>query len=1035
MRKVRITGLPNKRDGGQGHQNQGQGIRRFMDSTRSYDSDNNPFSAPDIEVNKTMQPVDESEANIEAEKGEVVMVAGQGGIPETYDVGGKKHSEGGTFLKLAENGFVFSDNKSNKDGMLIKDKDLLINMFGMTIPKKGFRGFTPAHIAKKYDQNKWKKVLMDPNSDMLERETAEKMIENNNLKLGQLALIQESMKGFPQGIAKASEGYMNQVNMDPKMFDFLKEPSQEQQMQPPQMQPPQMQQEMQQEMPMARNGGNYEGAFWNSIMKDGGNIPYAQNGFITPELQKHFEENTPYDMFNDPNLSDEQVNEALKKGLIYNNSFSNSYPDPNAVYPEEQLVASQVASGPQVTEYPRLKPGENKARYEALKARGSVMGDYNPGIAYAEIEDTEKVIGINGKTIDITGSGPEVKPSEKETKPKASKKPTYTYNVPDKYRDNDMYDVESESYDPSAIKKGDYIRKADGKWYQAKGLQTISRDYEGDDMATTFGGNEDMAGAYAYLEETLRDPDVRDAYAKKTKEALRNKEYYKGKSGGYSDMYTEAEIEALSDDDLIEHFLKHQKRNYALQANGVDPKDFEDANGNLRSVSGITNRLIGNDIMDADGVVVGKFDAASAKVEAERRIAEYETKKITSLNSAFDSYGIGITADEIDAGELGLEQASYWGYHDLLKDRKNLDPELQKKLKYLDEPSEGFSDEPEGNISPIDSKTKNFYTNTTAGQLGVVKGEEMGYEEAALAEKEKDLKKPGPVNSYAEDYMVNPWAQDRMNLSNLVNTSLGRKKYLGHSFPVNLARPDVLYHDPARAVATNNEQSGMARRANQAFAGSNSTYRNTGIAGKTWAKNLDTIGQYENMNVPIANSYYDKVWEADRMQQLMNSQKAENLYAGNVIANQQFDNTRVADRRLITDARMQMLTNQMETQAWNQQFPNFSTKPGKGGGMWRTGYNRPFVNTGMPGQSSYLKDYMKLKGDYPDASEDAIKAQLDMSYPTSSSRQSVQRGAYTQPPGQGMRNGMFRPLQSNRSEEAAFAARYGAINPLGNYGN
>jgi hypothetical protein len=903
MRKVRITGLPNKKDGGQGHQTQGQGIRRFMDDTRSYDRDLNPFAAPDVQVNRTIQPVDRANADIEAEKNEVAFVPGMGGIPETYIVGGKRHADGGTPLKLGEGSFIYSDNKSNKFGMKIKDKELLKDEFGMTIPKKGFRGYTPAEIAKKYDINKQKQILMDPNSDKIERETAEMNIENFNLKLGKLALIQESMKGFPQGAPKAAEGYMTTVGMDPKMFE-------QPQGNPMEQGQPQMA-SYGGSMDTYQRGGQYDSAFWNSIMKDGGNVPYAQDGLSIKEQM----DNKRYDRFM-------RKNPGMEWSPI---------PEPPVVDPVQAAVIAQ---------------------------QGTPQPVVTPGATTTTTETTD------------------------DTKPVASKKPTYTYNVPDKYRDNDVYNTESESYDSSVIKEGDYIKKADGKWYKATGLQPIHGTYKGDDMATTFGNNADVAGAYAYLQSTFEDPDVRAAYAEKTRAALKNKEYYKGKSGGYSDMYTEAEIAKLTDDDLVEQFLKHQKRNYALQANGVDPEDFKDADGNLRSASDLANVMAKR--TKADGTLAYPTPEA-ARAEADRRLADYKTRNISSLNSAFDNYGIGITDEEIAAGDLGVEQASYWGYHDLIKDREKLSPELQTKLQHLTEPQEGFSDEPgTGTISPIDSKSKNFYTNTTAGQLSVVEGEEMAYEEAALAEKDKE-----PI------MMVNPWAQDVMNLGNLVNTSLSRKKYLPHSYPVDFANPDVLYHDPARAVATTNEQSGMARRANTAFAGPNATYRNTGIAGKTWAKNLDTIGQYENMNVPIGNQYYDKVWEADRIQTMSN------------------DNTKVADRRNITDAKIQMLTNMMETQAWNQQFPNLNTKPGIGGGMWSTGYNRPFVNTGMPGQSnSYVSQFQTLKQQYPEASDRAIENQLSMQYGTPQGRRAPS------------------PYNQQDAERAAFAAQYGAINPM-----
>ena len=44
------------------------------------------------------------------------------------------------------------------------------------------------------------------------------MIANNNLKLGQLALVQESMKGFPQGIPEIAMPYIEHLQMNPEEF-------------------------------------------------------------------------------------------------------------------------------------------------------------------------------------------------------------------------------------------------------------------------------------------------------------------------------------------------------------------------------------------------------------------------------------------------------------------------------------------------------------------------------------------------------------------------------------------------------------------------------------------------------------------------------------------------------------------------------------------------------------------------------------------------------------------------------------------------
>lgn len=169
------------------------------------------FSAPDVEVNSTLKPVPRSQANLEAELGETAVTDLNGdGIPEHYKIGGKRHYAGGTPLYLPDNSFIFSRDKKMK----IKDPDVL-KQFGMPANKSGY---TPAEIAKKYDINKFRKILGDQDSDDLQRKTAEAMIASYNMKLAKLALIQESMKGFPQGIPAIAMPYIQASGIDPASF-------------------------------------------------------------------------------------------------------------------------------------------------------------------------------------------------------------------------------------------------------------------------------------------------------------------------------------------------------------------------------------------------------------------------------------------------------------------------------------------------------------------------------------------------------------------------------------------------------------------------------------------------------------------------------------------------------------------------------------------------------------------------------------------------------------------------------------------------
>lgn len=168
------------------------------------------MSAPPVRSRRDLTAVPREEANVEAEGGETVVTNFTGdAIPENYNIKGPRHTHGGVPLSLPEDAFIYSDTAKMK----IKDPTIL-KQFGMSA-KKG--GYTPAQISKKYDINKYKKILNDPDSDEIQVATAEKMISDYNLKLAKLALVQESKKGFPQGLPQVAQPYIEQMNMDPNM--------------------------------------------------------------------------------------------------------------------------------------------------------------------------------------------------------------------------------------------------------------------------------------------------------------------------------------------------------------------------------------------------------------------------------------------------------------------------------------------------------------------------------------------------------------------------------------------------------------------------------------------------------------------------------------------------------------------------------------------------------------------------------------------------------------------------------------------------
>lgn len=192
MIKIRITGKPENLEfeyGGQSGYGLDLGQRRVQTEM--------PESKADT-VSNSISSVPRYAANIEAEGGETVYgdLDGDGGL-EHMKINGPRHSEGGVPLNVPEGSFIFSDTAKMK----IKDPNVL-KYFGLPA-KKG--GYTPAEIAKRYDINKYKAIVEDETSDELNKNTAQLMVSNYNKKLSALAMVQEEMKGFPQGIPAVAQ--------------------------------------------------------------------------------------------------------------------------------------------------------------------------------------------------------------------------------------------------------------------------------------------------------------------------------------------------------------------------------------------------------------------------------------------------------------------------------------------------------------------------------------------------------------------------------------------------------------------------------------------------------------------------------------------------------------------------------------------------------------------------------------------------------------------------------------------------------------
>lgn len=369
LRKVRVK-MPKAQSGLEVKMRAGLG---FNANQLSWPVMAGEFSEPDLKEKRVLGPTNSENANLEAEKGETAVTDLHGdGIPEQYLIGGKRHYDGGTPLNLPDNSFIFSRDVTMK----VKDRNVL-EQFGITSAPRA--GLTPADIAKRFNINKYKKVLLDSNSDDLAKKTAEMMIVNYNLKLGMLAIVQESMKGFPDGMPMIAMPYLESIGMSPEQFMPVPKNQQPESQAEEQDESDEIQaQEDEPEEDMARYG--------RSVYAKGGE-PVTWDVIYSPTLKKHmfvgYDANGKFitsqskNPFDNDNTTAEEYHKKLRKAqagvnVNPNNNTSESNTQ-NVSDDDEETVDATADSDTDKVQVPLSNPSDDIPDDPKLDAKRNGM--------------------------------------------------------------------------------------------------------------------------------------------------------------------------------------------------------------------------------------------------------------------------------------------------------------------------------------------------------------------------------------------------------------------------------------------------------------------------------------------------------------------------------------------------------------------------------------------------------------------------------------------------------------------------------------
>ena len=944
---MNVTGKINNADGSQTNQN------NFL-------LDNG--GQPNISVSGTLKPTDRENATLEAEKGETVVTqldqANSGGIPEFYTIGGKPHSQGGTPLNLPPDSFIFSKDRKMK----VTDPDILAQ-FGKTVPKKGKKWFTPAELSKQYDINKYRKILADPNSDFYQIDTAKKMIENYNLKLGSLAMVQESMKGFDNGIPGIAMPYLEHAGIDPmSLFP--------QQGGTPQESP----------MPMQRYGGDnyFEGGgkvtydpnlkvnrdstaitpgteiinpnllqprstelttqydylqdYTPTYDKEGKKVVYGANKEKHPvykrktdlsaqELDIRREMADIYDLPTtpqglpdykqiDPNivLDKSKMPEQLRKdfyAILYEKrairdaeGFKRKqyYGDKEAAQkgyseqtPLEDLnLGIRFATGVQSKQLEELAANKKDAELLSLKQYGGSITKAQDGLNVSEDQYTTGLSPAQGQRIRMnpnTGAYEVVDMSGniigRMNVPETASRATSSQKVP---KNAVKWDMSAEGYDETAVQPGDYVKNAKGTWHKVTGYKADTTAFTGD-VDPALGS---LGESYGRLEQRITEsPELQKALVKKYRENM-------AKAKPRNNL-SEADLEkakGLSDEEIIDNFLRGEKQVMAVQSKGP----LED-----------------------------KSDAWD--------------KDLSNYQNAMSELGF----KPMEAWETAAFQGAYIGLQNLADDKK-----YKKDLEDFNISREtrlGKGDEPGGGtgrstISDIDG----WFGNTTVGQAALYapQAKELEMQEAEWNEAKKDPVVKHLANTYQEG-RTPFWTQDIINNAFALKNLWGIRKFPPWNAMPGTKLPTATFMSPDQQIQNILGATRQGTQGAAAFSGPQSYAANiAAIQGNAMQQVANAIGTVQDKNVQVANQF--ELQRANIMNRAneKRAQLATNLHDKQAILNQQFANAKNKAWDEVRQGMVNAWTNRGKTQTMNELRDDFNVDPVTGYTYKSSGY-RPII--------------------------------------------------------------------------------------------
>ena len=169
------------------------------------------------------------------------------------------------------------------------------------------------------------------------------------------------------------------------------------------------------------------------------------------------------------------------------------------------------------------------------------------------------------------------------------------------------------------------------------------------------------------------------------------------------------------------------------------------------------------------------------------------------------------------------------------------------------------------------------------------------------------------------------YPQDVNNLYGSLGAMWSRRKGQPWSPRADLEEPRPTFLDPTRELAAQSEQANIASDASAQFAGPQALgSRLSAIQGQGAAQAANTLSNINNQNVNIANQFEGQQVGIRNQESLMNQQLADKEYDEVELANQNFANTRLADKAQALNLYNTGITNESNRLNMNEMYPDFA---------------------------------------------------------------------------------------------------------------